>query len=248
MHYFFTAELIGYEIYFNVLFFLVFYTWICISFYIADKHYHRFSKRDTSGTYKSPWSDVDWNAFGRQSMEDSIKKLSQINHGRAKNVIMFLGDGMGLPTIAAARLYQTETRNLKREETYLPWERFPFGSLSRVNNIIWLATQTDTNHIALVPRGDLIVTFYIHLFNLDDLWVEYLLIFISNLTHYSIHIVAIDEEISDVTSWIFYLCHYLLEDRNSCNWRPVYTRPKGVSPPPPGVIVGKLVGPSAPLP
>ena len=50
---------------------------------------------------------------------------------------MFLGDGMGLATVAAARLYQKETRGLSKNDTYLTWERFPFAGLSRVRSSLF---------------------------------------------------------------------------------------------------------------
>lgn len=50
----------------------------------------------------------------------------KLNLNTAKNIILFLGDGMGWPTIAAARLmYQ------QREQTELSFEKFPHLGLSK---------------------------------------------------------------------------------------------------------------------
>src|SRR5690606_3890765 len=45
--------------------------------------------------------------------------------GRAKNVIVFLGDGMSLTTVAAARIFAGQRAGNPGEEHLLAWERFP---------------------------------------------------------------------------------------------------------------------------
>lgn len=52
----------------------------------------------------------------------------------AKNVILFLGDGMSIPTLAATRAYIGQKRNETGEEVYLSFERFPYTALSKVSN------------------------------------------------------------------------------------------------------------------
>ena len=51
---------------------------------------------------------------------------------KAKNVIFFLGDGMGPTTVTAARFYLAQSRGKKTEETGLAWEDFPAVGLSKV--------------------------------------------------------------------------------------------------------------------
>lgn len=61
--------------------------------------------------------------------EEGLDDLKQALHRniytkRAKNVILFVGDGMGPATVTAARIYKG------KEEGHLAWERFPhMGSL-----------------------------------------------------------------------------------------------------------------------
>jgi len=50
---------------------------------------------------------------------------------RAKNVIVFLGDGMSIPTIAAARILEGQRNGASGEENRLHFERFPATALSR---------------------------------------------------------------------------------------------------------------------
>jgi len=54
--------------------------------------------------------------------------------GRARNVIVFLGDGMSLPTVAAARILAGQRDGRPGEETLLSWERFPATAFSRTYN------------------------------------------------------------------------------------------------------------------
>ena len=54
--------------------------------------------------------------------------------GRARNVILFVGDGMSLPTVAAARILAGQRAGESGEETLLSWESFPATALSRTYN------------------------------------------------------------------------------------------------------------------
>jgi alkaline phosphatase len=49
----------------------------------------------------------------------------QPDRRRAKNVILFIGDGMGVTTITAARIYEGQTKGLAGEEHELSFEKFP---------------------------------------------------------------------------------------------------------------------------
>ncbi len=54
--------------------------------------------------------------------------------GRATNVILFVGDGMSLTTVAAARILEGQRRGAPGEENSLSWEGFPATALSRTYN------------------------------------------------------------------------------------------------------------------
>jgi alkaline phosphatase len=53
---------------------------------------------------------------------------------RAKNVILFIGDGMGISTITAARIYDGQKRGETGEENVLSFERFPNLALVKTYN------------------------------------------------------------------------------------------------------------------
>jgi alkaline phosphatase len=54
--------------------------------------------------------------------------------GRAKNVIVFLGDGMSLTTVAAARVLEGQRNGNPGEENLLAWEHFPNTAFSKTYN------------------------------------------------------------------------------------------------------------------
>jgi len=53
---------------------------------------------------------------------------------RAKNVIVFLGDGMSLTTVAAARIFDGQRSGKPGEEHLLSWEEFPHTAFSKTYN------------------------------------------------------------------------------------------------------------------
>lgn len=54
--------------------------------------------------------------------------------GKARNVILFVGDGMSLTTVAAARILDGQRKGGSGEENRLSWERFPATALSKTYN------------------------------------------------------------------------------------------------------------------
>jgi alkaline phosphatase len=54
--------------------------------------------------------------------------------GRARNLILFVGDGMSLPTVAAARILDGQRKGGPGEGNHLAWESFPQTALSRTYN------------------------------------------------------------------------------------------------------------------
>jgi alkaline phosphatase len=76
---------------------------------------------------------VDWNQVGA----DTLQKLLQVeeNTNKARNVIFFLGDGMGIPTITASRIYKGQKAGNPGEETVLNFEKFSHTALAKVGRI-----------------------------------------------------------------------------------------------------------------
>lgn len=72
-----------------------------------------------------------WRSKARQELEENLKK-QQLNMNKAKNIIMFLGDGMSLSTVAAARMHKGQRKGNTGEEEVLSFEKFPYTGLSKV--------------------------------------------------------------------------------------------------------------------
>lgn len=65
---------------------------------------------------------------------DAVKR-QKIRTGKAKNVILFIGDGMGISTLTAARILEGQLRGESGEENSLSFERFPFSALSKTYQV-----------------------------------------------------------------------------------------------------------------
>ncbi|KAH0561508.1 hypothetical protein KQX54_017280 [Cotesia glomerata] len=61
--------------------------------------------------------------------------------GEAKGVILFVGDGMGMSTLTAARILSGQRHGNTGEEAELVWDTFPAVSLAKILVIIILWSQ-----------------------------------------------------------------------------------------------------------
>ena len=68
---------------------------------------------------------------------DRVQQLALQNPypNKAKNIILFIGDGMSISTITAARIYQGQQHGGYGEENQLSFEKFPQTALSKTYNI-----------------------------------------------------------------------------------------------------------------
>ncbi|XP_069803007.1 alkaline phosphatase-like [Dendropsophus ebraccatus] len=74
-----------------------------------------------------------WRRQAQETLREALK-LQQLNTNRAKNVIMFLGDGMGVPTVTATRILKGQLAGKPGEETMLEMDKFPFVALAKTYN------------------------------------------------------------------------------------------------------------------
>jgi alkaline phosphatase len=70
-----------------------------------------------------------WFSSGREAVARA--KQTQPVNTRARNVILFIGDGMGISTVTAARILDGQNRGGKGEENLLSFERLPYTALSK---------------------------------------------------------------------------------------------------------------------
>src|SRR5690242_13034323 len=69
---------------------------------------------------------------------------------RAKNVILFIGDGMGVSTLTAARIYDGQKRGVDGASNLLSFEAFPNLALVRTYSADSLVTDSAASASALL--------------------------------------------------------------------------------------------------
>ncbi len=78
---------------------------------------------------RGPESVSDWYKAGEKFVRDS-ERVNE-NHRRAKNVILFVGDGMGISTVTAARILEGQQKGNPGEENRLSFENYPHTAFSK---------------------------------------------------------------------------------------------------------------------
>lgn len=73
-----------------------------------------------------------WRRLGEQAVRDA-ERLKPITRP-AKKVILFVGDGMGVSTVTAARILQGQLDGRPGEENLLSFEKLPYTALSKTYN------------------------------------------------------------------------------------------------------------------
>jgi alkaline phosphatase len=93
------------------------------------------SETATSATEKPPMQNQtsdDWRQAGRAAAVRAAQ--AKPDNRPAKNVILMVGDGMGLSTITAARILEGQLRGEPGEENLLFFETFPYTALIKTYN------------------------------------------------------------------------------------------------------------------
>lgn len=74
----------------------------------------------------------DW--FQAGEAEVAARLTVKPNVRPARNVILFIGDGMGPTTVTAARIFDGQSRGQSGEENFLSFEKFPYTALIKTYN------------------------------------------------------------------------------------------------------------------
>ncbi|XP_071840262.1 alkaline phosphatase, tissue-nonspecific isozyme-like isoform X3 [Apostichopus japonicus] len=74
-----------------------------------------------------------WNTQALDTLMEALDR-QELNKNIAKNVVFFLGDGMGVSTVTAARILKGQLEGNTGEEYFLSWENFPHAALSKTYN------------------------------------------------------------------------------------------------------------------
>lgn len=121
---------------------------------------------------KDQTSSEQWFQQGKDKVQQRKLSLSKENNveRKAKNIIFVLGDGMGVSTLTAARIFVGQQQGLLGEEFALSFESFPHTALIKTYNVdlqtpdsagtmsaLMTGLKTDEGIISLpasVTRGD----------------------------------------------------------------------------------------------
>ena len=106
-----------------------------------DKYFNRFHLKYSINwlflSQSSLKAEIDpnyWNQKAKNALNRRLNEKPIVD--RAKNVILFVGDGMGITTITPARILKGQLQNRSGEEAILKFEDFPYVSLIKVD---WFA-------------------------------------------------------------------------------------------------------------
>ncbi|XP_050698535.1 uncharacterized protein LOC126986426 isoform X2 [Eriocheir sinensis] len=102
----------------------------------GDEDYHRkrkqqYKKEKKGSSYDTvPFIDLEdqayWNRLGQEALAKQLEVRPVVR--RAKNVVLFLGDGMSLSTVTAARILKGQRSGLWEHEAMV-WEDFPYSAI-----------------------------------------------------------------------------------------------------------------------
>ena len=100
--------------------------------YVCSPTLTQVSGENTTATLNNTWFEQ-----GRKQITQAVANSdSAINAaGKAKNVILFVGDGMGISTVTAARILAGQKLGKMGEEHQLSFDRFPFSGFSKTYNV-----------------------------------------------------------------------------------------------------------------
>lgn len=76
-----------------------------------------------------------WFNEGRAAVERNLALRDADSSGIARNIILFIGDGMGISTVTAARILEGQLRGESGEENELFFETFPNVALSKTYTV-----------------------------------------------------------------------------------------------------------------
>ncbi|VDO06351.1 unnamed protein product [Rodentolepis nana] len=107
-----------------------------------------FSEKDKVPANADEIQPKFWESLARERIRRTFQYYRKPRKP-AKNVILFLGDGMGLPTIAAARFFKAEMeKRMGAANPSLYFEEFPFHTLCRTFNLYTEVTDSASSATA----------------------------------------------------------------------------------------------------
>ncbi|WP_448213545.1 alkaline phosphatase [Colwellia sp. MEBiC06753] len=100
--------------------------------YVCSPTVTAIDSSQASATVNSAWySDGQRKITLAKSRAEAIENAK----GKAKNVILFVGDGMGISTVTAARILAGQQQGKTGEEHQLSFDKFPFSGFVKTYNV-----------------------------------------------------------------------------------------------------------------
>lgn len=88
-----------------------------------------------TGTVHAATSDQTTSFWFEQGRTTYEKLARGPQNKRPRNVILFVGDGMGPSTVTSARILEGQRKGQSGEENYLGFERFPYTAFAKTYNV-----------------------------------------------------------------------------------------------------------------
>ncbi|XP_045126148.1 alkaline phosphatase-like isoform X1 [Portunus trituberculatus] len=87
--------------------------------------------------FKKTSNEEQTQNYWKRIADEELNRAIRMKHNTnvAKNVILFLGDGMSIPTITAGRIYKGQQFSHSGEEGWLNFEQFPHVGLVKTYNV-----------------------------------------------------------------------------------------------------------------
>uniref|UniRef100_A0A1B6K132 alkaline phosphatase n=1 Tax=Homalodisca liturata TaxID=320908 RepID=A0A1B6K132_9HEMI len=109
-------------------------------------------------TYGEPNPSEKEIQYWRRMAEETLAERLKVRpiEGVAKNLILFIGDGMSISTLTASRIYLGQLFNQSGESTKLSFERFPYTGLSKtycVDKQVADSASTSTSYVGGVKAN-----------------------------------------------------------------------------------------------
>lgn len=101
--------------------------------FLSGDEYHRPSKGKSEQIKNLNPAEINGEYWVKEAQDALRARMAgPMNTRVAKNVIMFLGDGMSITTLAAARTLLGQRDDRPGEESKLSFEEFPVVGLAKV--------------------------------------------------------------------------------------------------------------------
>lgn len=100
--------------------------------YVCNPSIKTLSNQDVAINTDNPWY-----IKSEGQVDDARKNIAEIikTRGKAKNILLFVGDGMGVSTVTAARILAGQQKGMSGEENSLSFEKLAFSGLAKTYNV-----------------------------------------------------------------------------------------------------------------